>query len=401
MFQVTISQRQQSTAEIQPVEMVERKGLGHPDTICDALAEQASRILCQTYLEKFGFVMHHNVDKALLWGGLSLPRFGGGEVRAPLEIFLAGRATCEYKGVVIPVEELIREHCTGWLQSSFHALDPQRHVKFHTLIRPGSADLVELYSRQEQTGVALANDTSCGVGYAPLSELERVVLAVEKTLNTPNSKATHPEFGEDIKVMGVRNGQALELTVACAFVDRHVSDLEDYVTQRSELVSLVEQTVRSESSMTAHVSANAADDIQRGSLYLTVTGTSAEAGDDGEVGRGNRVNGLITPYRPMNMEAAAGKNPVTHVGKLYNIVARRVAETLVEEIEEVSEAYCYLVSRIGSPITEPQVADLQLALVDAGEIGGISHRAEQILRDQLSEIHQIRQQLIDGSITVY
>jgi S-adenosylmethionine synthetase len=401
MFQITISERQQSTPATQPVEMVERKGLGHPDTICDALAEESSRVLCRTYLEKFGFVMHHNLDKALLWGGISQPRFGGGKVRAPLEIFLAGRATCEYRGIVVPVEELISEHCISWLRSRIHALDPQRHVKFHTLIRPGSADLVELYLRQEQTGVALANDTSCGVGYAPLSELERVVLAVEKTLNTPDTKAMYPEFGEDIKVMGLRNGEALELTVACAFVDRHISDMEDYVNKRSRLVSLVEQAVRTESAMAVHVSANAADDIQRGSLYLTVTGTSAEAGDDGEVGRGNRVNGLIAPYRPMNMEAAAGKNPVTHVGKLYNIVARRVAETLVEEIEEVSEAYCYLVSRIGSPIREPQVADLRLAMRDGGAIGAVTSRAEQIVRDQLSEIHRIRQQLIDGLITVY
>jgi S-adenosylmethionine synthetase len=401
MFQITISERQPSTPALQPVEMVERKGLGHPDTICDALAEEASRILCQTYLDKFGLVMHHNVDKALLWGGISRPRFGGGEVSAPLEIFLAGRATCEYRGVVVPVEELIREHCLSWLGSRFHALDPQRHVKFHTLIRPGSTDLVELYLRQEQTGIALANDTSCGVGYAPLSELERVILAVEKTLNASDTKAMHPELGEDVKVMGVRNGEALELTVACAFVDRHVSDIEEYVTKRSKLVSLVEQTVRAESAMSVNVSANAADDIHSGSLYLTVTGTSAEAGDDGEVGRGNRVNGLIAPYRPMNMEAAAGKNPVTHVGKLYNIVARRVAETLVEEIEGVSEAYCYLVSRIGSPVTQPQVADLRLAMRDGVAISTVTARAEQIVRDQLSAIDRIRQELVDGLITVY
>jgi S-adenosylmethionine synthetase len=55
--------------------------------------------------------------------------------------------------------------------------------------------------------------------------------------------------------------------------------------------------------------------VKPSTVYLTVTGTSAEAGDDGEVGRGNRVNDLITPYRPISLEAAAGKNPVTHVGQ--------------------------------------------------------------------------------------
>ena len=401
MYQVTITERQHTISAVQPVEIVERKGIGHPDTICDALAEELSRALCRFYLDQFGFVMHHNVDKVLLWGGTSQPCFGGGEVTAPIELFLAGRATCEYKGINVPIEDLVKESCFQWLQSHFHALDPERHVKLHSLIRPGSIDLVELYLRQEETGIALANDTSCGVGYAPLSELERVVLQVEKSLNTADTKSAYPEIGEDIKVMGVRKQETLELTVACAFIDRYIANVDDYVQKRSNLISLVEQAVSSESSMPVHINVNAADDIEKGSLYLTVTGTSAESGDDGEVGRGNRVNGLIAPYRPMNMEAAAGKNPVTHVGKLYNIVAQRVAETLIQELEEVEQAYCFLVSRIGSPIMEPQVADLQLVMQDGLTIDVVRSRAEEVVYDQLADIAQIRQELIDGSLTVY
>ena len=401
MYQITITAREPFSLAHQPVEIVERKGIGHPDTICDALAEELSRALCLFYLDKFGIVMHHNVDKALLWGGASQSRFGGGDILEPIEIFLAGRATCEYKGIKVPVEELARETCFNWLESNLHALDPQRNVKLRSLIRPGSIDLVELYLRQEQTGVALANDTSCGVGYAPLSELERVVLQVEKSLNAKDTKSAYPEIGEDIKVMGVRQQDTLELTVACAFIDRYIANVDDYVQKRSNLISLVEQAVSAESSMPLRVNVNAADDINKGSLYLTVTGTSAEAGDDGEVGRGNRVNGLIAPYRPMNMEAAAGKNPVTHVGKLYNIVAQRVADTLVQELEEVQQAYCYLVSRIGSPITEPQVADLQLVMQNGLAIDVVRSRAEEVVYDQLADIARIRQELIDGALTVY
>ena len=401
MYQITITTREPSSPAYKPVEVVERKGIGHPDTICDALAEELSRALCRFYLDKFGIVMHHNVDKVLLRGGTSQPRFSGGVVTAPIELFMAGRATCEYKGITVPIEELIRESCVQWLQSHFHVLDPLQHIKLHSLIRPGSVDLVELYLRQEQTGIALANDTSCGVGYAPLSELERVVLQVEKSLNSADTKSAHPEIGEDIKVMGVRKQETLELTVACAFIDRYIKNVDDYVQKRATLIALVEQAVRVESSMPVHINVNAADDIDQGSLYLTVTGTSAESGDDGEVGRGNRVNGLIAPYRPMNMEAAAGKNPVTHVGKLYNIVAQRIAETLIHELEEVQEAYCYLVSRIGSPITEPQVADLQLVMQDGLAIDVVRSRAEEVVYDQLADIVRIRQELIDGALTVY
>lgn len=401
MYQITITTREPSSPAYKPVEVVERKGIGHPDTICDALAEELSRALCRFYLDKFGIVMHHNVDKVLLRGGTSQPRFSGGVVTAPIELFMAGRATCEYKGITVPIEELIRESCVQWLQSHFHVLDPLQHIKLHSLIRPGSVDLVELYLRQEQTGIALANDTSCGVGYAPLSELERVVLQVEKSLNSADTKSAHPEIGEDIKVMGVRKQETLELTVACAFIDRYIKNVDDYVQKRATLIALVEQAVRVESGMPVHINVNAADDIDQGSLYLTVTGTSAESGDDGEVGRGNRVNGLIAPYRPMNMEAAAGKNPVTHVGKLYNIVAQRIAETLIQELEEVQEAYCYLVSRIGSPITEPQVADLQLVMQDGLAIDVVRSRAEEVVYDQLADIVRIRQELIDGALTVY
>ena len=401
MSQLTLSTHRPASPASQPVEIVERKGIGHPDTVCDALAEELSRSYSQYCLEKFGLVLHHNVDKALLCGGSSEPRFGGGKVTAPIDLFFAGRATCEMKGSKIPIEELMQDSATNWLRSHFHALLPEQHVRLHCLIRPGSADLVELYLRQEQTGIALANDTSCGVGYAPLSELERMVLQVEKHLNSAALKTKYPEIGEDIKVMGVRRDETIDLTVACAFIDRHIADVNDYVTKKNRVIKLVEEAAAAVSNKTVTVSVNTADDIASGSLYLTVTGTSAEAGDDGEVGRGNRVNGLIAPYRPMNMEAAAGKNPITHVGKLYNIVAQRIASSLVEELDEVIEASCYLVSRIGSPIHEPQAIDLQLATQDEVITAKTRKRIEDVVQAQLGGIYRIREELLAGTLSVY
>ncbi len=385
----------------QPVEIVERKGIGHPDTICDALAEELSRTLCQFYLDNFGLILHHNVDKALLWGGISQPKFGGGKIISPMEIFLAGRATNKYKGVNVPIEDLVEQSCTNWLRSNFHVLDPEHHVKLHSLIRPGSSDLVELYLRQEATGIALANDTSCGVGYAPLSEMERIVLQVEQTLNSVEVKTAHPETGEDIKVMAIRRYKNIELTISCAFVDRYIVDADDYVQKKLQLARLVEKTAATVSNRNINVTVNAADNVDTGSLFMTVTGTSAESGDDGEVGRGNRVNGLITPYRPMNMEAAAGKNPVTHVGKLYNIVAQQIASSLVQELDEVAEAYCYLVSRIGSPIKEPMIVDIRVSFPDDGDIDTIQKPVDEIVTEKLENMDAIRQMLLSGAMVVY
>jgi S-adenosylmethionine synthetase len=372
------------------VEVVERKGLGHPDTLCDALAEEASLALSRHYLERFGFVLHHNVDKVLLRGGASRTAFGGGEVLEPIEIYLAGRAAREYRGVQVPVEELIHDACMAWLREHLHALEPARQVRLHCLVRPGSSDLVELFERQRRTGVCLANDSSIGVGYAPQSRLERAVLAVERALNAKERKVSCPELGEDVKVLGVRTHGRVELTVACAFVDRHVRDLGDYLAKRERAAGIVRTAVVDE----AGVALNAADDPAAGSVYLTVTGTSAEAGDDGEAGRGNRASGLITPGRPMTVESFAGKNPITHVGKLYNVAAIRIAAALVQELEGVSEAEVLLVSRIGHPIEEPQLAQLALRGVDRRAVQALAPRAEEIARAQLARIGSLWQELL-------
>lgn len=383
------------------IEIVERKGIGHPDTICDALAEELSRSLCEYYLENFGLVLHYNVDKALLWGGTSQPAFNGGKILAPMEIFLAGRATCEFKNKKVPLDELVENSCRNWIRSHFHLLDAERDIKIHSLIRPGSGDLVELYLRQKQTGIALANDTSCGVGYAPLSELETLVLEIEKHLNSAEIKTVHPEIGEDIKVMGVCRESKIELTIACAFIDRYVANLYDYLNKKKQISTLVRNKADEITKKPLEIIINAADNPDTESLYLTVTGTSAESGDDGEVGRGNRVNGLITPYRPMNMEAAAGKNPVTHVGKLYNIVAQQIAEALVNEINEISDSYCYLLSQIGSPISEPKVIDIKVKLHNGIIIDDVKLKIENVVNEKLSSIHKIKQDLLTGVLKVY
>lgn len=382
--------------DLRPFEIVERKGIGHPDTVSDALAERLSVALSRFYVARFGFVLHHNVDKVLLWGGTSRPRFGGGEVTAPIEIFLAGRATLQYRGVVVPVEELAVEGSRTWLRETFRFLDPEKHVRIHCLIRPGSADLVDLFARQERSGIWLANDSSIGVGYAPLSGLESDLLAVDRLLRDGAFRTAHPAFGEDTKLLGVRQGTARTLTVACAFCDRHVGDVEDYLRQKDELRQAVSALVPG-----VPVTVNAADDPANGSIYLTVTGTSAESGDDGQAGRGNRANGLITPGRPMTMESVAGKNPVSHVGKVYNVAARMIAEAIVRAVPQVAAAECYLASRIGQPVSRPQIAHVRLATHDGSPPDRLGSAVAAIVDDHLSRLDTLWRSLLDGAIALY
>lgn len=385
----------------EPFEMVERKGLGHPDTVCDALAEATSVALCRHYLGRFGQIFHHNVDKALLVGGAARPAFGGGEVLEPIEITIAGRATTAVRGEAVPVVEIAEAACRAWLAEHLRGLDVARHLRLAIRIRPSSSELVGLFERQRARGVALANDTSFGVGYAPLDALERAVLAATRRLNDPATRDRHPFIGEDVKVMGARSGEGFRLTVACALIGRHLADLPGYFAAKAEVARLAAAAAAEAGAEAAEVAVNTADGETADSVYLTVTGTSAEAGDDGQVGRGNRCNGLITPYRPMSLEAAAGKNPVSHVGKLYNLLAGRIAAAVVEALPEVREAECHLLSRIGQPIDEPQLLHLGLRLHPEAELAPLAPRIEAIARERLGGVGTLWQEVLAGRCPVW
>jgi S-adenosylmethionine synthetase len=267
-----------------------------------------------------------------------------------------------------------------------HALDALRHVEIEPLFRPGSPELQELFRRQLQAGRALANDTSMGVGYAPTSELEKVVLGVERELTAGTTTDAHPEIGEDVKVVGVRSGGRIDLIVACAFVDRHLSGLAAYTTAKELVADIVRETAGRITDRPVSVVVNAADDLASGSVYLTVTGTSAEGGDDGQAGRGNRTTGLITPYRPMVIESASGKNPVTHTGKLYGLAAERIAADLVERVPGIREARCLLLSRIGLPVDEPALAEVCLRTETGHRLERLRPEVERAVARGLSDL---------------
>lgn len=381
-----------------PVEVVERKGLGHPDTICDALAETLSRNLCREYLTRFDRILHHNVDKALLCGGRSQPAFRGGSVLAPIDIYLAGRATTGIRSDKIPIEEIAIEGSRAWMRDNLHALDADRHVRFCVPIQTTSGDLQALFSRSRE--VPLANDTSFGVGHAPMSVLEHLVFAVEDYINRRDRVREHPAWGEDVKVMGVRREDEIQITVACAMIGKYLTHMDDYLAEKSAIQAAVESLAAQHAFKACDAVVNAADDGPSGEIYLTVTGTSAESGDDGQVGRGNRANGLITPCRPMSLEAAAGKNPVTHVGKIYNVLARQMSSEIVEAVPDVVAADCLIVSRIGRPVNEPELMRVRVGTRDGVPIDDVRRRVDEIAGGCLDGIPGIVEEFVEGKILV-
>ena len=387
------------------VEMVERKGVGHPDYIADAAAESASRALCKYYLERFGTILHHNVDKALLVGGQADPKFGGGEVLQPIYIIVSGRATTQVidrgKIIKIPVGTIIVSAVKEWIKKNFRYLDPDNHVIVDYKIGMGSTDLVGVFELGKK--IPLANDTSFGIGYAPLSVLERLVLETERYLNSPALKKELPEVGEDVKVMGLRVDKKITLTIAAAIISHLTPDVDHYISVKEEIKNrILNIASRIAPDYDVEVYVNTADRPDKGIVYLTVTGTSAEHGDDGATGRGNRANGLITPMRPMSLEATAGKNPVSHVGKLYNVVAKRIADKIYSTVKDIKEVYVQLLSQIGRPIDDPLMANVKVLLEDNKTLTSeIRSDIKGIVDEELSKITKLTELIVKGEVMLF
>jgi S-adenosylmethionine synthetase len=385
-------------------EMVERKGKGHPDSVADEAAEACSRAYSIYAKKKFGRYLHHNTDKAALVGGRAAPEFGGGIIYEPFELEIIGRATdtilINGKVERIPVRAICREAIYETLKKTFRNLDLTKNVIVDARTKSGSIDLTGVFD-QEATGVEaipLANDTSFGVGFAPFSPTEQMVYNVEKYLNSGEFKDKCPGSGEDIKVMGLRNGKKIELTICNAMVSKYLKDKSEYVNavkQVKEAALKVCDKIKEDHEV--KVSVNTGDIIDKGIYFLTITGTSAEAGDDGQVGRGNRANGLITPGRVQTLEAAAGKNPNNHVGKLYSIIANRAARRVCAEAKgDVLDCSIRIVSQIGHPINDPWMGDLEIIPAPNVNFDNVSKNAMGVLQAELDDYLKLRERILNG-----
>jgi len=385
----------------QRYEVVERKGLGHPDTICDAVMDAVSVALCQEYLRVAGHILHHNLDKSLLIAGQTVKHCGGGEVIRPMELVMGDRATDQFQGVPIPVQDIAIATATQWFRDHLPPLDPESHIRFRPVMAPGSAALTEIFTRGDATLVA--NDTSGAVGHGPYTPLERLVLDLEAYLNGPTFKATFPDTGQDVKIMARRIDQRVDLTIAMPFLVPYVKSVGMYFVRKAQAVETIGHLVRQKSAFDdVRLTLNALDDEARGEdgIYLSLTGTSAEDADSGQVGRGNRVSGVIAFHRPAGAEAAAGKNPVSHVGKIYNVLAHHLAQEIITEVNEVEAVSLWIVSQIGQPIDVPALVQVLLT-PRAGEVSPLARNAvETLIRARFAHISEFCQGLAKGQYPI-
>jgi len=270
----------QTPLEQQKLEIVERKGLGHPDCICDHIMDRISVSLSQEYIKRAGVILHHNIDKSLLAAGESEPKFGGGKIKKPMLLVIGDRATFDVNGEKIPVNEIAVKTAKQWFKNRLRFVEPEEHVRYQVELKPGHPELMDIFRRKGR--VLGANDTSAAVGYAPMTRLEQIVLDLETHLNSAEFKKMFPESGEDIKIMGCRKNNELRLTIGMALVDRFVKNETDYFRKKEEIHEQIVSFVKKKTTINkVTVELNTLDKKGRGidGVYVTVLGTSAEAGD--------------------------------------------------------------------------------------------------------------------------
>jgi S-adenosylmethionine synthetase len=396
-------------------ELCERKGIGHPDSVCDAIADACSRALCIYYLENFDRVYHHNVDKAALVGGTARPEFGGGQIIQPQYFLIVGRAISQIlredgpddkRLEYIPIPTICMQTSRQIMGEIFRNLDLNKDVQFDYAVRPGSLDLCGIFEESHHSeDVPLANDTSFGVGYAPFSDVEKITLEAERLINSDKFKKKCKASGEDIKVMTERVGNKVGITIAAAMVSKYIKDVSEYVNYTNQIKDAVADLASKViPEREVNVQVNVADILEKNLIYLTITGSSAEAGDDGEVGRGNRNNGLITPCRPMSLEAVCGKNPINHVGKIYNVLSTNMAREIYNRGQgDILEVHVKLLSQIGRPITDPWVNSINLIPADGINFMSIEKIAREVSEEFLAKDYMIdlRKRLISGEEQVF
>jgi S-adenosylmethionine synthetase len=376
------------------IELVERKGIGHPDTICDALVESISVALNRMYLAELGAVAHYNIDKALLIAGQCAKGFGWGTLTQPMEFVIGDRATFAVDGHKLPVEETARQAVSSWLGEQLPRVQPARDFVTRIAFAPGSAELRSIFAQGPEA--IAANDTSGASGYAPLSPTEQIVLAVERFLNGPEFKRDFADTGRDVKVFAIREDERLRLTIAMPLISDLVPSEAAYFRRKEEILAALGRRF-GDVPLAVDWRLNNLDTPGRGSngVYITVTGTSAEDADSGQVGRGNGVNGLIAFSRPTGGEAAAGKNPVAHTGKIYSVLSHRLAGLIHTRLPDLPEVHVHLASRIGEPVDRPWTG-VQVILPPGGALADVESLVRDVVHAEIERLPEFQGELIRG-----
>ncbi len=400
-------------------EVVERKGIGHPDNLCDAVAEKISVAYSTYCLDKYGVILRHMVDKVAVLGGSSKVSFGQGEMTSPIRILLNGRFTHIFLDEEIDYMKIVNNVVKDHFKNIFPLLDTDKWLKIidntHFSQGPGvvyNKDGTtknersqffsvsdEKYIKHHSNGFR-SNDTSTTVSYFPLSDLENMVIISEGLLDNAKFKKSHQYVGTDIKVMGKRVSKNIELTLCIPFIAEFTPDQGFYIQKLNELKELLINMLKREfPTYSIDIILNTRDNFDNQDIYLTAIGSAVESGDEGAVGRGNRSNGIIPFTRNMSSEAPCGKNPVYHTGKIFTVIGDIIAEEIFKTLG--IESTVYLTSQMGRDMNDPWQAAIALDGYQKDIDEELRMSISNIVEENLIKHSEITNKIVSGQIKIY
>lgn len=398
-------------------EIVERKGLGHPDTLCDTLAEKISQAYSQYCLSHYGLILRHMVDKIALSGGATKVKFGGGEMQKPIRLYLNCRFTRTFQQETIPYLEIVKDTVYKHFGEVLPLLDLDQWLMIidNTHFAPGPGVVYEadgstqnerqFFFEIPQKEFAVfhdnslrSNDTSTTVSYSPLSVTEKMVMLVETTLNGNEFKRLHPFVGSDIKVMARRIKKRVDITACIPFIAAYTPNKEFYAEKLQFLAQWIKQLITAQfDQYEVSISLNTRDNPAKSDYYLTLTGSAIESGDEGVVGRGNRYNGIISFTRHMSMEACCGKNPVYHVGKIYTAIGSLISQEIFNLLG--LETYVYLTSQMGRSLSDPWSVYVEISSAKVTQ--SQQQFVEEIVERNFAKANETTQKIVKGELNLY
>lgn len=345
-------------------EAVERKGIGHPDTIADMIADEFNRLYLIYCMDHFDRPLNHSVDKTVVVGAASRSWLGGFEIIKPITVHIIGKFAESFEGERLPLEQLARQatdnllpvvtrraqimDCCRFMLENGAGIQPDHSATFY---RP-----LQTTQGNDPGRELVANDTVVAVGVAKQEDLGTSIRNLETYITRgfddfPNH---HSFFGTDVKIAAIAEHGRLSVTLCIPVHPESVSSVAQYL----ELIDFAKQRVSSfisqQSAFTRFSDVmlhfNTKDVGNR--IYIAPFGTALGKGDSGAVGRGNRLCGYIDYVEPSSVEAPAGKNPLNHVGKIYQILAQHIAEYLLKSAG-LEACRVTIFTQNGRPLTDP------------------------------------------------
>ena len=355
-------------------EIVGRRGRGHPDNICDMIAERLSEYYCKYCEQDLKIkVPQHNFDKVQISGGevkwektfLKYPNEPPVGIQLkPMTIQIAGRAVNKIDKFEIDLKEIVKKAVNDVFNETFQRINPNDDEQIDRIINvnEGSESLRKLYQLRR------AGDTNIGISHWPLTSFEKFVLnseieIEEKLIDNLNF------IGEDIKILAIRNCNNIKVILTIAMIANEFNNLNDYIEKKNYLKHKTFEVIGNnlwKDDLILDIEINPSDDLKvsskaYGNAFLTISGTSAENGDDGATGRGNPIEGVISSYQmTTGSNAIYGKNPFNHPSKLYNILSFIISKNIVDFISEIKSCSIVLVSKIGVTLNSPQFINVSI-----------------------------------------